>query len=154
MSLFESLPSTRLIISPGFRNADVFRDLNPLAIQKVRISRLTSTSRTPADANAELPPTLRRVGLFLLSQLRIHYQSKQSPIANLTASQACDRLKEQLLQYQKASYPFDRPLLSDDTAQRWWARLDEDKGNESQPMAVSTFPLKYAILVFHVRGRN
>jgi hypothetical protein len=76
------------------------------------------------------------MGRFLLHMLRIEYEKRQAPIANLSIADANFRLKEQIRKFLKAAYPFDRDLHPGESAYQWWVNLDQDRSNNAQPLAV------------------
>ena len=80
------------------------------------------------------------MGRFLLHiMLRVEYDEKrQTPISNLSIADANMRLKEQIRKFLKAVYPFDRDLRPRESAYQWWVNLDQDRSNDTQPLAVST----------------
>ncbi|TDL27052.1 hypothetical protein BD410DRAFT_482783 [Rickenella mellea] len=121
---------TGFILDPRFKDANIMRDLNPLAIQKIKIGGSSAQSST-----ADLPETLRRVGRYLLKLLRVEYEQQNFQIAKLSAPEAVDRCKEQVQKYIKGVYPFNVPFRENDTAVGWWTRLDNDKSNDPQPLA-------------------
>src|SRR5437016_10028853 len=88
-----------LIISQGYRGADMLRDLNPLSIAKIKIG----AKWTPSDP--ELLPTVRRVGTQLLGMLCAEYEHRRTIIGDLSVGEANARLKEQLKKYIKGVYP-------------------------------------------------
>lgn len=123
----------------GFRKANIFRDLNPLALQKLTIPSRDNTGRiytSGSKSTSETPKSLRRAGNFLLLLLRVQYKQLETPIAGLRVVEAYTRLQEQIIKYQKVVYPFERPLGEKETAGEWWANLDKDKSNDAQPLAV------------------
>lgn len=75
------------------------------------------------------------MGKFLLSMLRIEYEKRKVPIANLSISEANTRLKELIKKYLKKVYPFDRELRTDESAYEWWSYLDKDRSGDAQPLA-------------------
>ena len=117
-----------------YRGASIIRDLNPLVIERIRIPAMNGTKR--ATAEPELPDSVRRMGRFLLNMLRIEYEKRQVPIANLSIAGANMRLKDQIRKYLKSVYPFDRDLRSDESTYEWWVSLDQDRSNDAQPLAV------------------
>jgi len=117
-----------------FRGADILQDLNPLAIARIKIG---GQAQALNARDTELPESVRRVGKFLLCMLRIEYEKRKAPIANLSISEANTRLKDLIKKYIKKVYPFDRELRTDETAYEWWSYLDKDKSGDAQPLAVS-----------------
>jgi hypothetical protein len=113
--------------------ADILQDLNPLAIARIKIGGQTPA---PNSQDTELPDSVRRMGKFLLSMLRIEYEKRKVPIANLSISEANTRLKDLIKKYIKKVYPFDRKLRTDETAYEWWSYLDKDRSGDAQPLAV------------------
>ena len=90
------------------------------------------------------PESLKRAGNFLLKMLKIEYEVKDSPIADLPIADALDALKDQLDRFAKGLHPFDRPLGRTNDPLEWWVKLDEDESlkdeydaPEAQPLAVS-----------------
>ncbi|KAG1787911.1 uncharacterized protein HD556DRAFT_1245930 [Suillus plorans] len=67
--------------------------------------------------------------------LRIEYEKRKVPIANLSISEANTWLKDLIKKYLKKAYPFDRELRTDETAYEWWSYLDKDRSNDAQPLA-------------------
>ena len=120
-----------------YRGADIVRDLNPLAIQKIKIGN-RSAPEDPA-----LPTTVIRIGTFLLGMLKREYELRKATIANLSIADANRRLKDLIKKYLKSVYPFDLALRPNETAYDWWRRLDTDQSNDAQPLAVS---ISYMIL--------
>ena len=101
----------------GFRHANIFHDLNSLAIRKLKIPARDVNGRLELSLEEpSLPDTLRRAGTFLLSMLRVQYNDIRQLIAGLTRTEANIICKEQLVKYQKGVYSFDRPFRDKDTA--------------------------------------
>ncbi|OCB87760.1 hypothetical protein A7U60_g5083 [Sanghuangporus baumii] len=123
---------TGFVLDPRFRNVHIMQDLNPLEIPKIKIGPRDSTGK-PAKSNETLPPTLVRVGNFLLSMLREHYRSLNKDIAGLKQADARLRLPRQILEYKKCDYPFNMRFKKNSTAGDWWAKLD--KNPDAQPLA-------------------
>lgn len=118
-------------ISTEYRGANIVRDLNPLSIQKIKIGG------RPAPNDPALPATVIRIGTFLLTMLKREYELRKIKIADLPIADANWRLKDLIKKYLKSVYPFDLALRRDETAYEWWKRLDMDKSNDAQPLAVS-----------------
>ncbi|KAJ8581439.1 hypothetical protein M405DRAFT_868676 [Rhizopogon salebrosus TDB-379] len=74
--------------------------------------------------------------------LRIEYEKRNVPIANLSISEANTHLKDLIKKYIKKVYPFDRKLRTDETAYEWWSYLDKDRSGDAQPLA------KLAVRIF------
>ena len=125
----------------GFRDHDLLNDLNPLTIKAIKIP-----SQHPNKKLEKLPKSVIRLGDFLLSLLRIEYEQKDTPIADLPVAQAVDNLKDQIVSYVKGAYPFELPMFSPQDPFEWWKRLDGDASRKTavQPMAVSTSSLTQA----------
>ncbi|KAL5536596.1 hypothetical protein ACEPAF_419 [Sanghuangporus sanghuang] len=127
------------LLDPRFRDADIVRDLNPLALQKLKIPARDSSGKllvkNGTDTEPQMPPSLRRAGTFLLGMLRTQYENLKIPIVGLSAQDANVLLKQQLVKYTKAIYPFDRPFHDTDHAGGWWKQLDIDRTNDAQPLA-------------------
>ena len=122
-------------MEPGYRGGTIIRDLNPLAIAKIKIRR--NIQDEPASSETEeLPETLRRIGTYLLQMLRIEYQQKKVQIAGMDIHDAVQELKIQVRQYAKQAYPFDRPYKESDGPRKWWERLNANRSNDAQPLAV------------------
>lgn len=68
--------------------------------------------------------------------LRIEYEKRQMPIANLSIADANMRLKDQIRKFLKGVYPFDQDLRLGESAYQWWVNLDQDRSNNTQPLAV------------------
>lgn len=132
-----------LSLLTGFRGADIFRDLNPLSIRKLKIPpRGGGGARETSNLNEHsfVPEILRRASKFLVGMLKCYYEKDQlnQVFPGLSKRDAYLSLREQLVKYQKGIYPFDRPFNEPtDTAGIWWSRLDEDRSNDPQPLAVS-----------------
>lgn len=128
------------IFFTGFRFADIFHDLNPLAIKRLKIpprnidGTLDVTNAQPAETR--IPQSLVRTGTFLLGLLRSEYKNLNRQIAGLNICDTNVRLKEQIISYQKGLYPFNRTLQSQDTAKDWWKRLNSCPSGDPQPLAV------------------
>jgi hypothetical protein len=101
-------------------------------------TRIKIGGQTPApnSQDTELPDSVRRMGKFLLSMLRIEYEKRNVPIANLSISEANTRLKDLIKKYMKKVYPFDRKLRTNEIAYEWWSYLDKDRSGDAQPLAV------------------
>ncbi|KAL5484890.1 hypothetical protein ACEPAI_7532 [Sanghuangporus weigelae] len=127
------------LLDPRFRDADILLDLNPLALRKLKIPARDSSGKLlvngVTNTESQMPPSLRRAGTFLLGMLRTQYENLKIPIAGLSAQDANALLKQQLLKYTKAVYPFDRPFHDTDHAGGWWKQLDIDRTNDAQPLA-------------------
>jgi hypothetical protein len=120
-----------------YRSANIIRDLNPLSIERIRIPAKNGATKARAPpTEPELPDSVRRMGRFLLNMLRIEYERRQVPIANLSIADANMRLKDQIRKFLKAVYPFDRDLRPGESAYEWWVSLDQDRSNDAQPLAV------------------
>ncbi|PIL29837.1 hypothetical protein GSI_08044 [Ganoderma sinense ZZ0214-1] len=121
------------MLDPRFRNHDILHDLNPLTIKGIKIPSQNPNSNT----KDKLPKSVKRLGDFLLSILRIEYEQKGSPIAGLPVAQALDNLKDQIPSYIKGSYLFKLPLSPSEDPLEWWKRLDEDSSRKEavQPLA-------------------
>ena len=117
----------------GFRDHDLLNDLNPLSIKTIKIP-----SQNP-DQPAKLPKSIVRLGDFLLSLLRIEYEKKDAPIADLPVAQALVNLKDQICGFVKGAYPFEQPMSPSQDPVEWWKHLDADVSSKAvaQPLAVS-----------------
>ncbi|KAL5490634.1 hypothetical protein ACEPAI_5468 [Sanghuangporus weigelae] len=125
---------TGFVLDPRFRKVHVLNDLNPLEIPKVKIpARDTSSRQVCPKPDEKIPQTLVRVGNFLLSLLREHYKSLSKDISGFKQSEARLRLPRQILEYQKAEYPFNSRFRRNGSAGEWWAKLD--KNPDAQPLA-------------------
>lgn len=119
------------------------QDLNPLEVPKIKIGPRDSTGK-PVQASGTLPKTLVRVGNFLLGMLREHYRSpNHKDIGGLKQAEARLRLPRQILEYQKAEYPFNIRFKKNGSAGEWWAKLDTNP--DAQPLAVSPKYNRYRI---------
>jgi len=66
----------------------------------------------------------------------------QTPIANLSITNANMQLKEQIRKFLKAIYPFDQDLCPGESIYQRWANLDQDCSNDTQPLAVCNTLIK------------
>ena len=66
--------------------------------------------------------------------LHIEYEKCQTPIANLSITNANMWLEEQICRFLKAIYPFDRDLHPGESAYQWWANLDQDHSMTHNPL--------------------
>ena len=140
----------------GFRGHDLLNDLNPLILKKIKIGPscaavpqnpttttdsvgIAITPEAGTDRSPPLPQSLRRAGNYLLRLLRIEYEQRNSPIADLEAEEALSQLKDQVVAFATGGYPFNRTFSPSQTPFEWWRALDEDKSTpEAQPLAVSS----------------
>lgn len=112
------------------------KELNPLAIQKLKITGGTGSH----TVSAKLPELVTRVGKCLIKMLRNQYEALNSRVADLTPAEALSRLREQIILYLKGAYPFNRPFREGrDYPGAWWNALNAV--HDAQPLAVCTlFP--------------
>jgi hypothetical protein len=137
MELFITAMTDILYGHIEYRGADIIRDLNPLSIERIRIPAKNGATKARAPLpEPELPNSVRRMGKCLLHMLRIEYEKRHMPIANLSIADANMRLKDQIRKFLKAVYPFDRDLRPGESAYQWWVNLDQDHSNDAQPLAV------------------
>ncbi|TFY58563.1 hypothetical protein EVJ58_g6337 [Rhodofomes roseus] len=104
---------TGFIFDPRYRGADILRDLNPLAIAKIKIgpqsaakdktrNRLGSSGAESLEADgSELPKSLRRAGGHLMNMLKLEYMERKVSIAGLSEYDAFERLPDQVRRYIK-----------------------------------------------------
>jgi hypothetical protein len=86
------------------------------------------------------------MGKFLLNMLRVEYEKRRVPIANLSIADANTRLKDLIRKFIKGAYPFDRDLRQGETAYQWWNSLDRDRTSDAQPLAVCYHQLSFSVL--------
>ncbi|KAK7687035.1 hypothetical protein QCA50_009535 [Cerrena zonata] len=131
---------TGFILDPRYRGSNILKDYNPLAIKTIKLSLQKGTSSGGRDkqkqgkSSSDLPEILKRAGQFLLRVLRIEYEHRKRPIANLPVHEALTRLKQQVRQWVISGYPFDRPYGATDTPQTYWKHL-RATCEDAQPLA-------------------
>jgi hypothetical protein len=130
------LPSSALKKSfnvyTGYRNAPVYKELNPLSTT-FRLRKSTAGGSGSAEvresntaaASSLLPPVVfQRILSQLLDILKqemlLAENDKKHPLAAYDAQEARDDLEEQIHQYQAAEHPFHRPLGRRESTVAWW----------------------------------
>ena len=144
-----------------YRNAPIYKNVNPLQIPAMHISRINGGSRvdgghttisSPSAANA----ILKRAGISLQNILKNEYgdtyadnfksdhkkealmQERNPLLAHLGPAQALERLKRELRNYQKGVLPFDRKLRENESVLDWWIAIQRD--DEARVLGVRTVP--------------
>jgi hypothetical protein len=106
----------------GFRNAPVYKVLNPLSTT-IRVRKSTtdgsgsasSRGNDEAETTSSLPPfVFQRILSQALNMLKqdmlLTQKNKKHPLARYDAQAARDDLEEQIHQYRVTEHPFHRPL--------------------------------------------
>ena len=144
-----------------YRNAPIYKNVNPLQIPAVHISRINGGSRVDGGRTTISSPSaadaiLKRAGISLQKILRNEYgntyadnsksdheketlmQERNPLLAHLRPVQALERLKRELKNYQKGVIPFDQKLCENESVLDWWIAIQQD--DEPQVLRVRTVP--------------
>ena len=122
---------------------NIIWDLNPPSIKWIRIPAMNKATKARAPPpEPELPDSIWRMGQFLLHMLCVKYEKHQTPIADLSITDANMWLKDQIRKFLKAIYPFDWDLHLGESAHQWWVNLDQDHSNDTQPLVVCNTLIK------------
>jgi hypothetical protein len=133
-----------LIINKGFRDADILKNVNPLAIQPVTIHRANwDHPATASTSVSDKTQTLKQIGTALMTMLKAEYEEKKQPIRSVPAAHAATQLRAQIGMYAERKWPFDRPHNESTTPMAWWRNLSEHP--DAQILAVTSFLLRFFI---------
>ncbi|EIW74896.1 hypothetical protein CONPUDRAFT_159670 [Coniophora puteana RWD-64-598 SS2] len=134
---------TAFFLIPGNRDSGVLRNVNPLAVPPVVIRR-GGTGIYSASSGLGENETLKRIGAFLVSQLRLEYVDKKEQICSHNGHTALTKLNNQVLAYANGTWPFNKntaQVTNENVSQYWQDFLTHDDADVLAYLAKKIFDI-------------
>ncbi|KAG9110107.1 hypothetical protein FRC07_008235 [Ceratobasidium sp. 392] len=114
-------------LDPYYRNSQLLRDINPFTIKITLNASEEFSSHSPTAA------MVCRLGRFFIIMLRREWDSYPDGIVRAmysTATEAKEALRQQVLLYATATYPFSEKIGKNMLAYQWWKPLQENPSSK------------------------